>query len=62
MKRRHASPALFSPVSAQIPRASISPTTAASAAFVSVFTQRSERTETTRPGYGPGMPGTAAAR
>ena len=61
-KRRHASGAVLAPVSAQRPRAIISRTTSSFAALLAVSTDLSDFTATTRPGYGPGMPGTAAAR
>src|ERR1044071_6821819 len=59
-KRRHASGAVFAPVSAQRPRAIISATTLSSSALLAVSTDFSDFTATTRPGYGLGMPGTAA--
>jgi hypothetical protein len=59
--RRHASEVDEAPVSVRMPRAIISRTASAFAAPVVVSTQVAERTETTRPGYGPGMPGAAAA-
>ena len=48
------------PVSARIPRAIISRTIEASAALVAGSTHRSEVTDTTLPGNGPGIPGVAA--
>jgi hypothetical protein len=58
--RRQASPVVLAPVSARIPCAIISRTTSPLAAPVDVSTDLSDFTRTTRPGYGPGMPGTAA--
>jgi len=43
-----------------MPRAIISRTTSSLALPVDVSTLLSDLTETTRPGYGPGIPGTAA--
>src|SRR5713101_695415 len=60
MNWRQASPGVFLPVSAQMPRAIISRTISSLAALVSVSTHLSDFTAITRPGYGPGMPGAAA--
>ena len=59
-KRRHAPRVVASPVSARIPRSIISRTTSASTTTPASSRQRGERSDTTRPGQGPGMPGTAA--
>src|SRR5439155_24800228 len=59
-KRRHASGTVAVPVSAHRPRAIISRTTLSFAALLVVSTDFSDFTETTWPGDGPGMPGTAA--
>src|SRR3990172_4532970 len=59
-KRRQASSAVRSPVSAHIPCAIISRTTSGSATLLSASTDRADFTDTTRPGYGPGMAGKAA--
>ena len=48
------------PVSVRMPRAIISRTTSAFAAPVAASTDLAEVTATTRPGYGPGIPGVAA--
>src|SRR6266481_7865223 len=60
MNWRQAPPGVFLPVSAHMPRAIISRTTASLAALVSVSTHLSDLTAITRPGYGPGMPGVGA--
>ena len=52
--------ACFAPVSARMPAAIISRTTASSAAPVAMSTLLSDFTAMTRPGNGPGMPGTFA--
>jgi hypothetical protein len=57
---RHASPTVGAPVRVRIPRAIISRTTSSFAAPVVTSTHFSDATDTTRPGYGPGMPGVAA--
>ncbi len=59
--RRHASAELFAPVNACMPAAIISRTAASSAAPVAMSTLLSDFTAMTRPGNGPGMPGTFAA-
>ena len=59
-KRRHAPRVVASPVSARIPRSIISRTTSASTTTPASSRQRGDRRDTTRPGQGPGMPGTAA--
>ena len=48
------------PVSVRMPCAIISRTTASSALPVAVSTALADLTATTRPGYGPGIPGVAA--
>ncbi len=60
-KRAQASSARWSPVSERIPSASIRFTTARSAFPDFASNEFSACTRTTRPGYGPGMPGWAAA-
>ena len=59
-KRRQASGVVAAPVRARMPRAIISRTTSSFASPVDVSTLLSDFTAITRPGYGPGMPGTAA--
>jgi hypothetical protein len=59
--RRHASAVVPAPVSARMPRAIISRTASPFAAPVAVSTDFADETATTRPGYGPGMPGEAVA-
>src|SRR5260370_7368707 len=58
--RRHASGVALAPVSARRPRAIISRTASSFARPVEVSTHFSDLTDTTRPGYGPGIPGVAA--
>src|SRR5438046_787033 len=58
---RQAAAVVLAPVSARMLRASISRTTSSFAAPVDVSTHRSDRIDTTRPGYGPGIPGLADA-
>src|SRR5262249_58429576 len=58
--RRHAPVVESAPVSARMPRAIMSRTTSAFAAPVEVSTEPADVTDTTRPGYGPGMPADAA--
>src|SRR5438552_12294316 len=60
-KRRQASAVVLAPVSVRMPRAIMSRTTSSFAAPVDVSTHRSDRIDTTRPGYGPGIPGVADA-
>ena len=59
-KRRQASGVVRAPVSVRMPRAIISRTTSSFAVPVAVSTHFSDLTDTTRPGYGPGMPGIGA--
>jgi hypothetical protein len=59
-KRRHASGVVAAPVSVRMPRAIISRTASSFAAPVEISTDFADVTDTTRPGYGPGMPGDAA--
>jgi hypothetical protein len=59
-KRRHASGTEPAAVNARMPRAIISRTASSFAAPVAMSTDLAELTATTRPGYGPGIPGAAA--
>ena len=59
-KRRQASGVVLAPVSARMPLAIISRTTVSFACPVDMSTLFSDLTDTTRPGYGPGIPGVFA--